>query len=82
VRRFHVATRFGVCSYRKLKVTVEKRKALCPLCHEQLGPIEYVGSKSFVLSRYSPDFKRESCEEYAEDGNSAWVVKEFKNYGR
>jgi hypothetical protein len=59
-----------------------KRKALCPLCHEQLGPIDYVGSKSFVLSRHNPDFKRESYEEYEENGNPVWVVKEFKTYGR
>ena len=56
-------------------------KARWLLCHEQLGPIEYVGSKSFVLSRHSPDFKRESYEEYMEDGNPAWFAYEPKGFG-
>jgi hypothetical protein len=34
--RFHVATWFGVCSYRKLKVTIEKKKYLCPICNKEL----------------------------------------------
>ena len=51
------------------------------IVHEQLGPIEYVDSKSFVLSRHSPDFKRESYEEYMEDGNPAWFAYEPKGFG-
>ena len=37
VARFHVATWFGTCSYRKLKVTIEKRKELCPICQTRIG---------------------------------------------
>ena len=36
VSRFHVATWFGVCSYRKLKLTVELKKAVCPICQHDL----------------------------------------------
>jgi hypothetical protein len=39
-KRFHIATWFGVCSYRKLKVTPEKRKELCPICQHELVDIE------------------------------------------
>jgi hypothetical protein len=37
-----------VCSYRKLKVTVEKRKELCPICAEELYRIEYWGNRHIV----------------------------------
>ena len=38
-KRFHVATWFGIASYRKLKVTVERRKPLCPICGSELVPL-------------------------------------------
>ncbi|MGA3289308.1 MAG: hypothetical protein ABSD42_03600 [Candidatus Bathyarchaeia archaeon] len=34
--RFHVLTWFGSCSYRNLKVTIQKRKEVCPHCGEEL----------------------------------------------
>ena len=51
VERFHVATYFGVCSYRKLKVTVEKRKMLCPICEQELEKIRYNGNR-FVMNEH------------------------------
>lgn len=82
VRRFHVATWFGVCSYRKLKVTVERRKALCPICQHELESLRYFGGKNFVVDRSSPDFKREFFADYEEDGRPVWfeVVKPLR-YG-
>jgi hypothetical protein len=38
-KRANVARWFGVCSYRKLKVTVEKRRRLCPICDEEFGKV-------------------------------------------
>ena len=72
VVRFHVSTWFGVCSYRKLKLTVEKRKKLCPVCLEELIRIVYSGAKFFVENKGSPDFKRYFFTEYEEEGVPVW----------
>lgn len=66
--RFHVATWFGVCSYRKMKVTVEKKKHLCPICNEELYKVFVFGS--IVRDRdafgYVPEF---FVDVYASDGS-------------
>jgi len=41
--RFHCITWFGCVSYRKMKVTVEMRKAFCPLCKRDLLMLRYNG---------------------------------------
>ena len=76
VEHFHVATWFGVCSYRKLKVTVEKRKVLCPICGSDLFWADYYGVKRFVLDRDSPDYRRDSVEDLMEGGRVVWVVRQ------
>ena len=76
VKRFHVATWFGVCSYRKLKVTAEKRKDLCPICRHDLINIRYFGSKSIACVP-----ERDSFEDYVEDGRIVWVERVGKKYG-
>jgi hypothetical protein len=40
VKRFHIATWFGVVIYRKFEFTVEKRKELCPICSDELYDVE------------------------------------------
>ena len=77
-KRFHVATYFGVCSYRKLKITVEQRKQLCPVCQHELGILDYFGIKTFVLNRNRADYKRDSFEDYEEDGQAVWHEREPK----
>lgn len=82
VVRFQVATWFGVCSYRKMKVTVEKREDLCPLCKHDLVDVRYFGVKQFVWDRSSPEYKRERYEDYLEDGRPVWVeVVRSSRYG-
>jgi hypothetical protein len=71
-KRSHVATWFGACSYRKLKVKVEKKKHVCRVCQYELKRFEYVGKKSFATDRDSPDYVRDSMENYYEDGVPAW----------
>jgi hypothetical protein len=73
VKRPHCCTWFGVASYRKLKVKVEKRKVLCPLCQHELVKLLYFGSKNFVLDRDSPYFEREALDDLEEDGRAVWV---------
>ena len=75
VVRFHVATWFGVCSYRKLKVTVEYKKNVCPLCQHDLVRLDYHGWKRFVVDKGSPDFRRDSFEDLEEDGRVVWVER-------
>ena len=74
VKRFHVATWFGNCSYRKLKVTVEMRKHVCPICQHDLVKIGYCGFKRFVTDRESPLFRRESFEDFEENGQPVWYL--------
>jgi len=66
VKRFHVATWFGNCSYRKLKVTIEMRKAVCPICQHDLVRLRYFGGKGIVTDRSSPEYERDSFEDYEE----------------
>jgi len=72
VKRFHVATWFGVCSYRKLKVTVELRKAVCPICQHDLVKLRYFGDKRLVTDRTSFEYERDSFEDFEEDGRVVW----------
>jgi len=80
VVRFHVCTWFGVCSYRKLKVTVEVKKDLCPICQHDLIWIRYFGDRSFVLDGNSSDYRRDSFEDYEEDGRVVWFERVKHEY--
>jgi len=77
VVRFHVATWFGVCSYRKLKVTVEFKKRVCPICKHELVEHFYCGRKPDVLAVLRSDRdscgKREFFADIEENGCRAWV---------
>ncbi len=50
VKRFHVASWFGCCSYRKMKVSPEKscRRDVCPICHEELKKVCHLGVRRIV----------------------------------
>jgi hypothetical protein len=41
----HVGTYFGVC--KGMKLTVEKKDVVCPLCGDKLEQLDYLGSKTF-----------------------------------
>jgi len=83
VKRFRVATYFGVCSYRKLKISAEVRKAwddcfksVCPICRYDLVNILYAGVKPFVTDINSPDYKHRGFAPYLENGLPAWLIEE------
>ena len=80
-RRFRVAVWFGRCGYNNLGVKFEKPRLLCPLCGSQCGFLDYVGSKPLVIDKESRDFKRELFESFLQDGQPAWVVREFAPRG-
>ena len=76
-KRFHVYTYFGVVAYRKLKVTVEKRKDLCPICKHDLDWIRYFGDECICHDRGSSEYRFEGCLSYYDDhGNCVWIFEE------
>ena len=81
VKRFHVATWFGVCSYRKLKVTPELKKQVCPICQSDLKRLHYSGTKSFVCDRTADSYKQDTLEDFMEDGVIVWTICETLNNG-
>jgi len=85
VKRFRVATWFGVCSYRKLKVTVEYRKSVCPICRHDLAEHVYFGNNRDVLAVFRSDRgscrKRDFYADYEEDGRAVWFVKVKREWG-
>ena len=73
VERFHVATWFGCCSYRKLKVTVEYKRNVCPICEHDLGAIRYNGNR-FVVDENLSNGKREFFADAVDElGFAMWV---------
>jgi hypothetical protein len=77
VRNRHVVvTWFGNCSYRKLKVTYEVRKMVCPLCQHDLEDGIYCGNKVFAKDKNSSDYVRDSWLPLFEDGRKVWVVSD------
>jgi hypothetical protein len=51
VKRFHPATWFGVCSYRRLKVVYEQEHLLCPICQHECVGLRYFGGQHIVTDR-------------------------------
>ena len=47
--RFHCFTYFGNVAFREMKVTVEMRKAFCPLCEHDLLKLRYNGLDLHIL---------------------------------
>jgi len=78
-KRSNVATWFGCCSYRKLKVTVEVKQKVCPICQHDLERLRYVGGKPDILdisgSSRSSCGKLDFFADAVENGRLAWVVE-------
>jgi len=72
VKRPHVVTWFGVCSYRRLKFKYVLKKAVCPYCGGVLVRVRYLGSKYFCVDRDSSDFVSSSHEDLVEEGVVLW----------
>ncbi len=73
VKRPHACTWFGVCSYRKLKVKVEKKKEFCPICGEELVKLHHLGARRIVKERDSPEFVVSFIDDLVDsDGSPNW----------
>ena len=73
-KRAHVVTWVGGVSYRKFKVKVVKKAAVCPICKFACVRLLYSGHKHFVLDRYASGYVRCSLEDYKENGVVVWDV--------
>lgn len=83
VRNFRVVTYWGVASYRKLriddKVRAEFEAALrgaCPICGYGLKKGKYVGVEPLITDRKNPDFMRDACADFLQNGLPAWMLIE------
>jgi hypothetical protein len=82
-KNFRVITYWGVCSYRRLKISDKARaefeakfKDKCPLCGDELKNGKYCGVKQLVIDRRNPDFRRDGFEDFLENGFPAWFVED------
>jgi len=77
-KRARVVTWFGVCSYHRLKVSdevkkawIEKRKQICPVCRHDLVPLRYFGRVALAFGSGFP--KRGLWMDAYEDGQFVWA---------
>lgn len=82
-KNHRVVTYFGVCSYRRLKISAKARaefetkfKDKCPICGDELKNGKYCGVKQLITDRKNPDFRRDGFEDFLENGFQAWFVEE------
>jgi hypothetical protein len=81
VKRFHVATWFGVCGYRRLKVTVERKKDLCPICGEELVKLPYLGVRRIIKERGLADYVGSFIDDLVgSDGSPNWCEASSGGY--
>ena len=75
IRRRHVVVWWwGNCSYRRLKVTYEVRKMLCPHCGHELEDGNYYGTEVFATDKNASDYVRDRWMPLLEDGLEVWVA--------
>jgi len=83
-KRFHVAVWFGVCSYRKLKLKVESKKNVCPICQHDLVKHRYHGANDVILNCFSSHVHtcktRDVVASLKEDGLIVWVEDVRQKY--
>jgi hypothetical protein len=65
---------FGTLSYRRLHITYESRRLLCPLCKHELEPARYFGSEVFQHNPMKTDYKTNFWMPLKENGEIVWVL--------
>lgn len=71
--RFHVATWFGVCSYRKFKLTRLRRRSLCPICSMELYRVRYNGNPFIMNEDLASSCRSFYPDAYDEHGRRTYV---------
>ena len=74
--RFHVATWFGVCSYRSFKLTPLRRKALCPICNRELYRVCDNGNPFIVNEDLASACRSFYADAFGENGRRTYVKHE------
>jgi hypothetical protein len=65
-----------------LKVKVEKRKSLCPICGEELVKLRYLGVRRIVKERDLPDYVGSFVDDLVDsDGSPNWCEAPSGSYG-
>ena len=65
-----------------MKVKVEKKKSLCPICGEELVKLHYLGLRRIVKDRDSPDYVSSFIDDLVgSDGSPNWVEASSGSYG-
>ena len=70
---------FGRVSYRKMKITYEKRVVCCPLCGHELEGARYFGSVVIQLDSRKPDYRAKFWMPLYEDGIVVWQISPKRN---
>jgi hypothetical protein len=72
--RAHTVSWNGICSYKKLKLQKEDRikRDVCPLCGQELVPVEYVGEQKDSEQWLLPEFEDSYLDE---KGIPKWITK-------
>jgi hypothetical protein len=65
-----------------LKVKVEKKKALCPICGEELVKLYYLGIRRIMNESDSPDYVGSFIDDLVgSDGSLNWCEAHSGSYG-
>jgi hypothetical protein len=76
-KRANVVTWWGTCSYRRLKVKIEKESCVCPICQHDLVRLKYSGDNAEILGLMR--FRRchgenlDFWSDLVEGGRRVWV---------
>jgi hypothetical protein len=81
VERPRPLTWFGTCSYRRLKVKVEKPKSICPICSSELVKLVYLGREAIVKDRSASDYKAELFLDLCDSEGVRFVEAPSGRYG-
>jgi hypothetical protein len=65
---------FGRVSYRKMKMTYEKKEVCCPYCGHELEDARYFGSALIQLDPKKLDYRIKMWMPLCEDGQVVWVI--------
>jgi hypothetical protein len=82
VKRPHPLTWWGSCSYRRLKVKVEKVKHVCPICGSELVRLIYLGREPIVKEKDASGYKAELFEDLYGSEGVRFVEAPSGCYGR
>lgn len=65
-----------------MKVKVEKRKSLCPICGEELVKLHYLGVRRIAKERGSPEYVGSFVDDLVDaDGSVNWCEAHSGSYG-